>query len=284
MTPNAQLHPDSSPPPPGPDTQRQPTTLELLTQQVNQLTRIVAAQQQTALSRPEYFAGVPAANVLANFFSRHSALAVEMLERSESLWMISQADGRVLWANEAFCRWIGYSIFEFTRDHDPILWTQFTYKDDSLEADLELAQRAHRGEIAKYHIKKFYVPKGGSKIFVELFARRFPPDKSHPCQFFIIEVRPMIDGTAALVQAYEELLRANKNELNAVTAAIELNAKQMELLKKTQNDSVLSWPEIKASIGKYPMRWGAAMFFVLALFQDVNLFGIAEKIKSLFVQ
>lgn len=181
-------------------------------------------------------------SVLQNFFNKHPQLATEMLHRSANMWMISDANGAVYWANQAFLEFIGYSLHEFTRAHNPVTWMDITLKDDSLDADIAQAQAAHRGDFASYTLRKFYIPKASAPVFCELWVRRYPPDLSQNCDLFIVEVVQLANGNAKMALSYEQLATSLNDRITEL-------GHHMEALSSTSLNGLVNWLSARPKIG-----------------------------------
>ena len=72
-------------------------------------------------------------------------------------------DGRWIRVNRTYCQLIGYTEAELLQTR----FEDFTHPDD-LATDLELLQRALRGEIAHYSIEKRYIHRLGHVVWVQL--------------------------------------------------------------------------------------------------------------------
>lgn len=75
----------------------------------------------------------------------------------------SHIDGRWIRVNRTYCQLIGYTEAELLQTR----FEDFTHPDD-LATDLELLQRALRGEIAHYSIEKRYIHRLGHVVWVQL--------------------------------------------------------------------------------------------------------------------
>lgn len=75
--------------------------------------------------------------------------------------------GELLDLNRAFCDLLGYSRKELMVKH----WHEYTHPDD-IEPELELAQRALRGEFDRYSYDKRYLHRSGRVIWVHMEVRR----------------------------------------------------------------------------------------------------------------
>jgi len=75
----------------------------------------------------------------------------------------SHIDGRWIRVNRTYCELIGYTEAELLRTR----FEDFTHPDD-LATDLELLQRALRGDIGHYSLEKRYIHRRGHVVWVQL--------------------------------------------------------------------------------------------------------------------
>ena len=223
---------------------------------------------------------------LQEFLDRHPKLATEMLEKSDSLWLISGPDGRVYWANESFHQFIGYSQSEFLREKNPILWTDFTVKDDSLESDIAEAKAVERGEYTEYRLRKYYIPKNSGPVFVSITVRRFPPEGDF--DFFIVEVFPLSNESANMAKEFEKLAKKQMDLMESQAEAQKEVAKSHERIHKknleahektSQNVEKLAASSLNGVWQKameYPKVTLAIILIVLGLLAGQNVAKIFE--------
>jgi PAS domain-containing protein len=134
------------------------------------------------------------------------SLLMDWWNRSPNLKLISQIDGTIEEANDAFCRWSNYTIHEFKRRHNPVLWTQMTLADESLEADVEMAKRCLRGDVEAYQVQKHYIPKGEMPKLCELNIMRYPREGGEAeFKCFLVDVRPLASTEIMIVEAITKI-------------------------------------------------------------------------------
>jgi PAS domain-containing protein len=168
------------------------------------------------------------------FLEKYPTLGSFLPGSAQTLMLFSDHEGKILWANEAFLSWIGYSYSEFTRPDKPVTWKQISVPDASLDADIDMANRTYHGEMDSYVIRKFYIPKNQSPQFVELFVRRFPPTKDGSCELFVVEVLPLFNGHARIAKEYEE------TQQQLIVTLKEMNEK-LDLMTRQGFNAVISW-------------------------------------------
>lgn len=74
-------------------------------------------------------------------------------------------NGRIIAANSALCKWIGYSRNELQN----LTWMKLTVPQ-YLEADLNLVNLCLKGEIDSYTLYKEYVHKNGTYLPADLYV------------------------------------------------------------------------------------------------------------------
>lgn len=126
------------------------------------------------------------------------------ISKSKNCLLTSLHDGRILWCNEAFEEFIGYSQYELTIGHNGkgISWPQITLQDGSFEADTMMVEELVAGRRQSYTVRKQYIPKNEKPTWVELNVTRWPFEGDIAC--FLVEVTPLKNGTAAAAQIASE--------------------------------------------------------------------------------
>ena len=110
-------------------------------------------------------------------------------------------DFRLSEANEAFCRFTGYSADELRE----LTFADITHPDD-VDTDLRLARRVFAGEVSGYSIDKRYVRKDGEVVWAELSVFLIRDESGAPVQGMGL-VQDISDRHAALDKARTELAR-----------------------------------------------------------------------------
>lgn len=158
--------------------------------------------------------------------------------RSKNMKLISQVDGRIEAANSAFLDWINYTIYEFTRADKPVTWFDLTMRDDSFEADREMAIRCMDGTVEHYSIRKYYIPKGESPKLVELSVMRYP--RVGEFKAFLVDVQPIVATEAVFVEA----LGVIQKDTGTILKEIRDNNTLKTLLDWISNNKTYSIPLI----------------------------------------
>lgn len=111
--------------------------------------------------------------------------------------LISGVEGEIFDCNPAFEKFIKYSDYELTigESGKGLSWFQISVDDNNLKADKQLALECVNGDRISYSIKKQYIPKNESPIWVDLNVIRYPA--KGPFEFFLVSVIPMKNGSLA---------------------------------------------------------------------------------------
>lgn len=122
------------------------------------------------------------------------------LSSTDALMLASLADGTVLWANEAFQDFIGYSAYELYGRDNPnrVKWTDFSVPDASLEADVAMANASSLGDIERYDVIKYYRPRSKAPVLCKLCVQRWP--RQGELEAFLVTVLPLENGAHAAMQ------------------------------------------------------------------------------------
>jgi PAS domain S-box-containing protein len=123
-----------------------------------------------------------------------------MLKHSSAMLMASTPDGKILWANEAFCEWSQYTLAELMN----MTWKQISVDDGDLAADIAMVSTLDEYSLS-YTVQKRYIPKGSKPQIGNLHVTKYPA--RGPIEFCFCHWTPLTNGTA---QAFELALNSNK--------------------------------------------------------------------------
>jgi len=114
----------------------------------------------------------------------------------------SHIDGRWIRVNRTYCELIGYTEAELLRTR----FEDFTHPDD-LATDLELLQRALRGDIGHYSLEKRYIHRRGHVVWVQLtVALVRQPDGSPDYLIAVVQDISHIKSVEQALRTTEQLL------------------------------------------------------------------------------
>lgn len=128
--------------------------------------------------------------------------------------LFSTADGKMLWGNDSFLEWIGYTQSEL----QVRTWMDISVHDSSLLADIEAASRLD-GYHVTYSVKKQYVPKNSRPKWGTLYVMRYPPGGEQKCCICVWE--PITDDNADSFELTKQAVEKMQNEFAIVRKVIE---------------------------------------------------------------
>ena len=184
------------------------------------------------------------------------------LKHSSAMKLILSIDGKILWANDEFLQWIGYTLGEIRK----LTWMQISTNDENLEADL-LAIKTLDAWNPRYSVKKQYIPKNEKAAWGTLTVMRFPSDgevKLCGCTW-----EPLKNGTAAAFTLAMERCEAMRKELQLV------NAQVLSLTSQSEEDR---WIMSTISMARKHPRISAFVLFICAsVFGANNLIELLQR-------
>jgi len=131
--------------------------------------------------------------------------------------LVSTLDGKILWANSAFCDWSQYTLTELRK----LTWMQISVPDKNLESDIDESKNLDAYN-PTYQVKKQYIPKGAKPEWGQLTVMRYPLAGEIECCLCTWE--PLKNGTATAfamamehTQKLDARIEAMTVELRAVT-------------------------------------------------------------------
>jgi PAS domain-containing protein len=150
------------------------------------------------------------------YFLRHSHLNI----------VASKADGTILWANEAFCNYIQYTLYELQN----IGWKNISQHGSDLEADTKQLSRLTPTS-NQYSVQKRYIPKNGKPELGTLHVVAF--FKEDKIDYCLTVWEPLKNGTAA---AFELAITSTNNMSKAIN---ELSANVATLTTQKEEERFL---------------------------------------------
>lgn len=183
---------------------------------------------------------------LLRTFAKHTSVGI----------LISKTDGSIVWANEAFCEWSGYTLAELR----VIGWRKLSIDEESLQADIEQAKSLEVYSL-RYTVQKRYIPKNGAPVWGGLSVLRYPA--LGDMEFALCTWEPLRNGTAAAFTASFQHIDKMTSELK------ELNKNISHLTTQSVEDRAL----LAASnlIRKYPRATWVLVLAALTVFGANNL-------------
>lgn len=135
------------------------------------------------------------------------------LQSTSAMLLASLPDGTILWTNEAFQKFIGYTAYEL----EHMTWFELSVPDSNLEADKVAADQLMLGYIPHYEVKKYYIPKNEAPRWVRLFVQRYPSTGEFEC--CLVTVFPIEEK---LSQFYAEMLERLDRSMEPVQELVDI--------------------------------------------------------------
>ena len=175
--------------------------------------------------------------------------------------LVSKTDGSILWANDEFCEWSGYTVGELQK----LGWKKLSVPDENLEADMLQAAQLDAYRLS-YSVQKRYIPKNAQPAWGTLHVIRYPAVGE--IEFCVCAWQPLKNGTqAAFNMAMEELSKLT-SQMDACKAEIQ------KLTTIGEEEKLVS--SVVAMLRKYPRMSWTIFVVILTLFGFNNLLQIAS--------
>ena len=176
-----------------------------------------------------------------NIWEKHPELGEGVFRKSPLKKIISGADGEIYDANDAFCKFIGYSVYEFQRSNNPVKWTELTLPTEDLEADTHNVEMCLEGKQLSYRVRKHYIPKGETPVLVEIHVTRFPFDLSKPFEFFVVSVLDIEGKDRILLEEFTQITKKQTQIFENQTKSIEDIANELKILRWGNVSTIIKW-------------------------------------------
>jgi hypothetical protein len=143
------------------------------------------------------------------------------LKHTPAMKLVSTLDGKILWANSAFCDWSQYTLGELRK----LTWMQISVPDESLRSDIDESARLDAYN-PMYQVKKQYIPKGMKPEWGQLTVMRYPLTGEIECCFCTWE--PLKNGTATAFAMAIENYKTIEKRIEEMTKEMRLITHQSE--------------------------------------------------------
>lgn len=193
--------------------------------------------------------------------------------------------GNILWANQAFEEFIGYTLWELTSGSSGkgIAGEKLTVSGESLDADKEMNRQCISGERYKYTIKTQYIPKNDKPVWVELNVIRYPVVNELQC--FIVIVSPLKNGTQTAFNLCMDRVKEFSEELRKVKQGVEEMEKEIvggvkdALQVQTETEQIFS--AIARLINRNPRVSAGVTMVIMVMILGTQLVQAIETVKKL---
>lgn len=185
------------------------------------------------------------------------------LQHTQVCVIVSKPDGSILWTNNAFQEWSGYSSHELEK----LGWKQITVPGDELRKDTDKTEQWETYSPI-YSVQKQYYRKNRTPCWGTLTAMRFPP--AGDIHFCVCTWVPHEEVTNAALDA--ALVAIDKSELAAKSLLESFNAYSQI---STEQKFIMTAVQLAQ---KYPKIAWAIVVFGFALFGVNNALEILKTI------
>lgn len=144
--------------------------------------------------------------------------------------LVSTTSGQILWANDCFVDWIGYTLSELQTK----TWMEISVQDSSLVADI-LEARALDGYQQSYSVQKQYIPKHSRPRWGTLHVLRYPAIGPIACCICVWE--PMEKDTDPAYEVAKKAVDKMETEFAELRKLIE-QAEATSLVEKAMLISI----------------------------------------------
>lgn len=170
---------------------------------------------------------------------------------------VTMPDGTFKYANESWCKRLGYTWFELQR----MSWKEITPISADLAADEANVQALVDGDIEEYILQKPYMAKGGYTVEGTIHVMRFP--RSGPIKYCLVDWIPMQSSSG-------ELLHYAMQVMTSLTDAVDRNTSSTQMIRESLEQS--AWVgrlvnKLMDVTEKYPKRAtiGLVVFFLVVV-------------------
>jgi len=190
------------------------------------------------------------------------------LRHLECCILMSTIDGKILWANNAFISWSGYTLGEL----QTLTSMDISVRDSLLMADVFEAQQLD-GYLQNYTVRKQYIPKQQKPVWGTLRVLRYP--SNGPVQFCICTWHPIAEDSEEAYTLAREAITKMSSELQKLTDTLSAHVSQ-SLLEAT----IVS--ALKLGI-KYPKASWAFFVILVVLIGGNAGFDLLMKIRQIIM-
>lgn len=135
------------------------------------------------------------------------------IKNCPALKLVTDKDGKILWANNAFCEWSHYTLNELKR----LTWRDISVPDKNLESDLDEVRILDTYN-PSYTVLKQYQPKQSQPEWGQLTVMRYP--LTGEIKTLLCTWDPLKNGTATAFSLAMESMNVVSRRIEEMTAEI----------------------------------------------------------------
>jgi hypothetical protein len=159
---------------------------------------------------------------------------------------LSRADGTIVWCNNAFEEFIGYTVAEF--HSGKVGWKQLTPIKEELLADEEMVGLLQSKQRTEYTMYKSYLPNGKAPTRCRVNVYAWPNDQGNVDDFVVV-VWPLINGQLLAFEHTITSVDKLRSEIGSVLKMISDREKDPRCATgRTMVDPVSAWCENRSGI------------------------------------
>jgi len=146
------------------------------------------------------------------FVEDHPDVISNWLIDSRAMCLITDKDSKILWVNESFSEFIGYSPYELLEQD--IIENDISVKNQDQIAFQIQSKRCAEGKLTTFLMLKQYTPKNSPPVAVQVFCRRYPVQGEFICfQLEIVEVQTPTRLSLFQLEEIKNLQRETNREI-----------------------------------------------------------------------
>lgn len=142
--------------------------------------------------------------------------------------LLSRADGSIVWCNNAFEEFIGYTVAEFHAGK--VGWKQLTPIKEELLADEEMVSLLQSGQRTEYTIYKSYLPNGKSPTRCKLTVYAWPSANGQ-VEEFVVVVWPLINGQLMAFEHTVSSVEKLRQEIGGILKTISDRDRESDIIQ-----------------------------------------------------
>lgn len=184
-------------------------------------------------------------------------------KHSPTMLLVSTLDGKIIWANAAFCEWSKYTLSELQR----LTWMQLSVQDENLTAAIQEAQKLDAYH-PTYTITKQYIPKNEKPVWGQLAVLRYPLTGDIECCLCTWD--PLKNGTATAFATAMEAITGFEKRVDKLAAEI------AKLTNQTEEDRFFL--SAVGMVRKHPRFIVATMLVIFSIFGLNNVMELMQRV------